>query len=276
MFDAALAPLIDQPMPWFCATLGVCTAFLMGFARSCFGGGGFVVSPLMVLAIGAKDALAVLATLMVVASVNSCWQHRHEVQWALLRPLLAAAIFGTGVGGCILWWMVSSGEEADVHTQLELVVAALTLFYTFLIALRGIIAKGGPTRPPHAWETFTAGSLVGVSQVVANSGSPMLTVFFVRFHIGKERFVAAQSFFLGAQNVVKLVPLVLLGILHLGNLGTAILMLPVLFFGGWTGAKMYHACSEALIFRIYTACLVLGCLTSGILIWGRDAFYGVF
>ncbi len=276
MFDAALAPLIDQPIPWFCAALGVFAAFLMGFTRSGFGAGGFVVSPLMVLAIGPKDGLAVLATLMVVASVISCWQHRSEVQWPLLRPLLASAVIGTAIGGLILWALVSSGEEAAILHRMELVVGALTFFYTILISLRGKIAQGGPQRDPKAWEVFAAGSAVGVSQVLANSGSPMLTVFFVRFHMGKDRFVAAQAFFLGAQNLAKLVPFILLGILHMGNLGTALLLLPLLFLGGWAGARMYHACSEAFLFRVYIACLVLGCVTSGLLIWGRDQFYGVW
>ncbi|MGE9293747.1 MAG: TSUP family transporter, partial [Puniceicoccales bacterium] len=175
MFEAAIAPLLHEPIPWFCCSLAVFAAFFMGLMRSALGGGGFVVSPLMALAIGGKDALAVLAVLMLVASIVSCWQHRKEVVREILNPLLVAAFVGTGIGAIALWALVHSGEEAAVKSNLEYVVAGLTLFYTFLISIRGKVAKGGPHRTPHAWETFCAGTAVGASQVVANSGSPMLT-----------------------------------------------------------------------------------------------------
>jgi uncharacterized membrane protein YfcA len=276
MLEAALSPLLDQPFPWFCCALAVFSSSFMGFTRSALGAGGFVISPLIVLAIGGKDGLAVLATLMLVASGISCWQHRREVVRELLNPLLAAAVVGTGLGAVALWALVHSGEEADVRHNLEYVVGGLTLFYTVLIALRGRIARGGPDRLPRGWETFMAGTLVGVSQVVANSGSPMLTVFFVRFHQHKERFVAAQAFFLGAQNLLKLLPLVLLGLLHFGNLGTAVLLLPVLILGGWVGARAYHRLSENALFGVYIFALVVGCAASFILIYGRAEFYGLF
>ncbi|MEM9226744.1 MAG: sulfite exporter TauE/SafE family protein, partial [Verrucomicrobiota bacterium] len=237
--------------------------------------GGFVVSPLMVLAIGASDGLAVLATIMLVASALSCWQHRKEVQRQLLQPLIAAALFGTALGGLILWALVSSGAEAAIHYRLEIVVGALTLFYTVLIALRDKIEQGGPGRPPRWLETFGAGSIVGITQVVANSGSPLLTLFFLRFGIHKDRFVAAQAFYLAVQNLAKLAPLILLGILHLGNASTAVLLLPLLVLGGWVGARVYQNCSEGFLFRLYTACLVLGCVASFLLIWGRDKLFGL-
>lgn len=276
MLDAAIQPLIDQPVPWFCVSLAVFAAFFMGFTRSSFGGGGFVVSPLIVLAIGPKDGLAVLATIMLAAGVTSCWQHRKEVQWRLLHPLIYAAVFGTLLGGLVLWALVSSGEEQAIHHRLEIVVGGLTLFYTVLIALRGKIEKGGPNRPPRWWEIFSAGSLVGICQTMANSGSPLLTVFFVRFHLHKDKFVAAQACYLLVQNIAKLVPFIALGILHLGNFGTAILLMPVLFIGSWAGARVYCAVNERVLFRVYVGALVLGCVTSFILIWGRDKFYGWF
>lgn len=276
MLEASLSPLLDQPIPWLCCALALFSSFFLGFARSSLGAGGFVVSPLMVLAIGGSDALAVLAALMLIASAMSCWQHRKEVVHSVLNPLLSAAAIGTIVGGVLLWWLVSSGEEASLHHNLEYIVGGLTLFYTVLIALRERIAKGGPTRPARWVETFSAGALVAVSQTIANSGTPMLTVFFVRFHQHKDSFVAAQAFFLAVQNLLKLIPLALLGILHWGNLGTAALLLPLLLIGSWAGGIAYRKWSEGTLFKLYIGALVVGCLTSFIIIWGRNNFYGLF
>lgn len=276
MLEASLATLLEQPIPWFCCALAIFSTFFLGFARSSLGAGGFVVSPLMALAIGGSDALAVLAALMLVASIVSSWQHRKEAVHSVLNPLLIAAVVGTALGGMLLWWLVSSGKEASVHRDLEYIVGGLTLFYTVLIALRKRIASGGPNRLPHWAETFSIGTMVGASQTVANSGTPMLTVFFVRFHLHKDSFVAAQAFFLTAQNILKLIPLVLLGILHFGNFNTAILLLPFLLLGGWVGGITYRKWSEGALFKLYIAALAVGCLASLIIILGRANFYGLF
>ena len=59
-----LQAFLTQPLPWLALLLALSAAFLMGFARSGLGTGGFVVSPLMVFALGPSDGLAVVAVLM--------------------------------------------------------------------------------------------------------------------------------------------------------------------------------------------------------------------
>ncbi len=275
MLDTLFGPFLAEPLPWAAGTLAVFTAFLLGFARSSFGGGGFVVSPLMVLAVGPRHGLALIAVLMLAAGARSCWQHRHGVDPRLLRPLLLAAITGTVLGGVGLGLLVYSGEETLVHRRLETVVAFLTLLYTGLVLARDRIARGGPDRPPRPRETWLAGNLVAISQVLANSGSPLLTVFFLRFHRTKESFVPAQAFFLAAQNAVKLVPLALLHLLHLGNLGTALLLFPVTLFGGQAGHWFFRRYSERALLRFYAGTLVLGALASLALLVGRERLLGL-
>jgi hypothetical protein len=46
------------------------------------------------------------------------------------------------------------------------------------------------------------------------------------------------------QNFTKIIPLVLLGILHFGNAGAAIGLLPLTFVGSWLGRKFYNNASE--------------------------------
>lgn len=269
-------PLIHQPVPWISVTLAVFTAWLMGFSRSGIGAGGFVVSPLMVLALGGGNGLAVIAVLMVPAGLIGCWQHRRQVDRALLKPLMPAAILGTVLGGLVVWALVSSGEEATVHQRLEYVVAGLSLVYVALVSFREKIARwgggGGPVTAPGA---FVAGNLVAFSQTVANSGSPMLTIYFVRHGMEKTAFVAAQNFFLLAQNLLKLVPFALLGVLHPGNAGAALLLFPLTLFGSWCGNKFSAACSEKTFFALYVGLLVLGFIASILLLWGRANVFSV-
>lgn len=276
-WNTVISPLIDQPLPWFCGLLAIFTAWLLGFTRSGLGAGGFVVSPLMVLALGGKDGLAVIAVIMIPAGVLGCWQHRREVDGRLLRPLLPAALVGTALGALVLWALVSSGEEADARRHMEYVVAGLSLLYVILICFRDRIARWhGGGGDPTGRGVFTVGSALALSQTVANSGSPLITVYFVRHGLAKAQFVAAQNFFLLAQNLLKLIPFVLLGVLHLGNAGAALLLLPLTLLGSWNGRQFYRISTEKTFFLLYTLLLVLGFISSVVLLWGREDFFGLF
>jgi hypothetical protein len=224
----------------------------------------------MVLGLGATDGLAVVAVLMLPAAVLGAWQHRGEAGPSLLRPLIPAAFVGTTIGGLLLWLLVATGQMDLIHRRLELVVAGLSLVYVAMMALRNQIANiGGGAAAPRPLGIFLVGTGLGVSQTVANSGAPLLTVYFVRHGIDKARFVAAQLDFLLVQNLLKLVPLLLLDILHLGNAGAALVLIPVTMIGSLVGERFYQAASKRLFFGFYIALLVVGFVVSVLLIIGR-------
>jgi len=176
-FDLLITAFTEQPLPALSIGMAILAAFLMGFARSGIGAGGFVVSPLMVLALGASDGLAVVAALMLPAAVMGFWQHKGDAAPNQLRPLMAASVIGTTLGALILWHLVADGDMALIHRRLEVVVAALSLIFVVLISLREKIAKLAVNlAPPSQMSLFMMGTAVGVSQTVANSGTPLITV----------------------------------------------------------------------------------------------------
>lgn len=259
-----------QPAPMFCTALALIAAFLMGFSRSGIGAGGFVVSPLMVLALGPTVGVAVVAVLMLPAAFTGYLQHRREAKPETLYPLLLGAIVGTLVGGLLLWRLAASGELALLHRRLEIVVALLSLIYVVLVVLRQKIADAvGAVGQPTARGLFLTASAIGGSQTLANSGSPLLTIYFLCYGVGKEHFVGAQVGFLLVQNLLKLIPLVLLGILHFGNATVALVLMPLTFAGSWLGQRFYRHANEKMFFGLYALLLVIGFVASVALLVGR-------
>jgi uncharacterized membrane protein YfcA len=269
-----LSAFFDQPIPWLAMALGIFGAFTMGFARSGIGAGGFVVSPLLVLALGGADGLAVTAVLMLPASFIGAWQHRKDAIATITKPMLPAAILGTIIGGLILWRLVSSGELSVVHYRIEMLVSVMSMVYVVLISLRKRIAnavhlKGTPSNK----QLFGLGALVGISQTVVNSGTPLMTVFFSCYRITKEQFVGAQLMVLLAQNLFKLLPFILLGILHFENATAAVLLLPITFIGSWFGNIFYKKATEKTFFGLYVVLLFIGFVASALLLLGRDIIF---
>jgi len=272
VFSDAISLLLPQPAPVFCFLLAVFTALLLGFTRSGLGAGGFVVSPLMILALGPTSGLAVVALLMVAAGAVSIRQHKGEADRALQKPLIISALVGTMIGGMVLLALMRSGNLDAFHRKMEVIVGILSLLYILLVSLHKRIARNRPTRTPNGKGLFAVGGLVSLSQTVANSGTPMITLYFLWNGIKKEHFVADQVQFIFAQNVVKLLPLLLLGILHLTNAISALLLLPFVLAGNWIGKKSFLRMSEDGYFRTYAFLLLLGLACSLILIWGRIPF----
>ncbi|TCD55184.1 hypothetical protein CWE16_11040 [Synechococcus sp. BS55D] len=208
-----LQAFLTQPRPWLALLLALSAAFLMGFARSGLGTGGFVVS---------------------------------------------------------------GGDLNIVHRRMEVLVALLSLLYVALVAGRNVIASaGGGGGPAGPTGLVLVGSGVGISQTVANSGSPLLTVFFLRHQVPRSRFVAAQLIALMVQNLLKLIPLISLGILHLGNAGSALLLIPVTVIGNLSGQRFYRGASERLFFLCYQVLLLIGFAVSVALIAGRSRILGL-
>jgi uncharacterized membrane protein YfcA len=271
-FELLITAFTEQPLPVFAIGLAVCAAFLMGFARSGIGAGGFVVSPLMVLALGASDGIAVVAILMLPAAAVGAWQHKGEASSNQLRPLIAASAIGTFMGGLILWRLVADGHIDLVHRRLEVIVAVLSLIFVVLITFREKIAKlTVKLTDPTSMSLFFMGTAVGISQTVANSGSPIMTVYFLCHRIARQQFVGAQVVFLLIQNSLKVIPLILLGILHPGNGGVAILLIPLTFVGSWLGELFFSKASDRTFFRLYVGLLTVGFAASVLLLLGRDA-----
>ena len=272
IFEEAIDVLTYEPIPWLCITLALLGAFLMGFARSAFAAGGFVVSPIMVLALGAKNGLGIVAPLMIFAGALSCYQHRKGLKSPYLGNLIVSAVIGTAIGFFLLYLLISSGAIHTIHRRIEFVVGFLSLIYVCLVGFRKkIIPKKIHKIKP--WKSALAGIGVSMSQTVANTGTPILTVFFLFFGIKKDEYVGVQAWFLEVQKVLKLIPFVFLGIIHVNNLGASFLLLPVVILGNWFGLLAFKRINEKTFFRFFMFLLVIGFIASVILLIGRSWFF---
>lgn len=258
-------------LPPLAVFIAVAASFLMGFSRSGIGAGGFLVSPLMVLGLGTANGVGLVAMQMLIAGSVSAWQHRADVDRQLFPPLFSGAAVGVGVGGLVLFLILHSGSYDEVHRLLEKIVGALAILYVLLLACRDSIVGHRALRLPGRIETTVVAATVSLSQTVANSGTPLMTLFFLRCGMKKAEFVADQSIYLLVQNILKLVPLALLGLIHFGNVLLFIYSVPLVLFGSWLGKLAFVKFPERVFFRLYIVLLLVGMAASIALLFGWSA-----
>ncbi len=263
--------LTSLPEPLICGAIAILASFLMGFSRSGIGAGGFLVSPLMVVGLGAANGVGLVAMQMLVAGSISAWQHRRDVDRELCQPLFAGAAMGVVVGGGLLYALLHAGSYANFHLTLEKIVGGLSIVYVILLACRSRLVGNPTLRVPGAAKTTAVAGLVSLSQTVANSGTPLMTIFFLRCGMKKEEFVADQSIYLLVQNTLKLLPLALLGLIHFGNLTLFVYSVPIVLFGNWLGQLAFRTFSERVFFGLYIALLVIGLAASLTLLFGWNS-----
>ncbi len=102
-------------------------------------------------------------------------------------------------------------------------------------------------------------SLSGLTSFIAHAGSPPIMAYLLPQRLDRTVYVGTTVWFFFASNYAKIVPYALLGQLDLGNLATALVLLPLVPVGVKLGVVIQGKLDEAIFYRIsYWTLLVIG------------------
>jgi uncharacterized membrane protein YfcA len=168
-------------------------AFLVGFSKAGVAGTlGPIVTVILVLAIGADDAVGLLLPILIIAdwfTVAAHWKH-----WDLpiYRRLLAAAAIGIVIGSLVI-------SAIDEDTLRRIIAVAMLAFALFYVASRSI--RLDPSKQQrNAWP---AGIVSGLVSTLAHLGGPPVFVYLMTTNLSPRRFVATSAFLFATINLLK-------------------------------------------------------------------------
>jgi uncharacterized membrane protein YfcA len=102
-------------------------------------------------------------------------------------------------------------------------------------------------------------ALSGLTSFVAHAGSAPVMAYLLPQRLDRRVYVGTTVWFFFASNYAKIVPYAYLGQLDLSNLGTALVLLPLVPLGVKLGIVLQGRVNEALFYRIsYWALLGIG------------------
>jgi hypothetical protein len=234
--------------------VAVPAVLLMGVSKSGFGAGfGALAVPLMALAVPVPQAAAIMLPLLAAMDAMGLAALMREADRPLLKLLLPAGLIGTVIG-TLLFSVLSASTVAAI-------VGGLTLAF---VAQRLLFRPRADARPPSKVLGFVLGVASGFTSFVAHAGAPPVSIYLMPLKIPPLRFAATTAVFFAAINASKWLPYAWLGLIDWGNVGTSLMLMPLVPVGVWVGLKVVRRIDQKLFYRLVTIGMAL---TGAKLLW---------
>lgn len=237
----------ESPLFWLLASLAV---LLAGFSKAATGGGIAILAvPLMSLVIAPARAAAIMLPILCVMDLLGLWSYRGRADKRLLAMMIPGALIGIAAGALVFgvvdvrWVKAVLGLECLLFAINRLRSARQLAVAEAKVATRGTA-------------TFWS-SISGFTSTLAHAGGPPMMQFLLPLKLEKLTFVATTVTFFSIVNYLKLVPYGFLGLLDLGNLGTSLMLAPVIPIGYWIGLRFAKAIPEKPFFTFVTWSLLV-------------------
>lgn len=238
--------MITEPLFYF---LAVPAVLIAGISKGGLGGGlGIMSVPLMALVIGPIQAAAIMLPILCLMDLHALWMFSGSWDRRNMRVLVPGAIAGVMIG-----WATFRYLDADA---IQILIGAIALAF---VAYRFV--PGNPTREPSGrrfWVSGTVwGSLAGFTSTVAHAGGPPANIHLLPQRLDKTIFVGTMAVLFTVVNYVKLVPYWFLDQLAIGNMITALVLMPLAPIGMVMGYRLHTMIPQKTFYTVCYALLVI-------------------
>jgi uncharacterized protein len=246
-------------------------AVLVGLSKTAVPGAATVAVALFAAVLPARASTGALLVLLIVADLFAVWTYRAHADLATLRRLVPTVIAGVLAGTAFL---AVAGDDGVRRTIGVILLALITLTLlrragrrrTFrtetgagapaagaeaasLAAGRGSDpARDGRTRRRLA--TGAYGVLGGFTTMVANSGGPVMSMYFLSSSYSMNRFLGTAAWFFFVVNLAKAPFSVGLGLIDAASLRLDLVLIPAVVAGALVGRRLARRINQQLFERL--------------------------
>lgn len=212
-------------LPEFFPYLG---AFLIGLSKAGFATGlSMLTTPLVASVVSARYAIGLILPLLVVSDFLTLGVYWRRWNLSLIAWPLLGCVFGIGIA------MLFVNAISDVWLRRS--VGWLGLFLTALLLVRDIWYPSKAYRPVW-WQAVLVGALAGFASTLAHAAGPIMALYFMAQKLEKVKFVATNALFFTVNNLLKLPPYILSGLITAETLRAdlrLVLFIPIGIAAGW-------------------------------------------
>jgi uncharacterized protein len=235
--------------PWF-YLFGAFAVLLAGISKAGTGTGlGGLAVPLMTLAIPAPQAAAIMLPVLLAIDAFTLWKFRGKFDKPLLKQLLPAGLLGILIGTLLF-------KHVDGNLVRLLIGIEAVTFATIRLASLQKFNLAEPTKRsgPKAWLWIT---MAGFTSFIGHAGGPPYQQYVVPLKLDKVIFVGTATIFFSVMNFAKLLPYGYLGLLDLRNIGTSIVLMPLIPVGVYIGLNVLKKLNQETFNLVMTLSLLI-------------------
>jgi uncharacterized protein len=242
--------LPDYPtLFWFFAAF---VALLIGVDKSGFGGGISVIAvPLLALTIPPADASALVLPVLIFGDILAFRSYRKNIDQKNFRLLLPCLIVGVIVGTFFFRAVI------DDKRILNIGIAVISLCFVMFQVTREALFKRLEHHPPSQLWGALLGTIGGFTSMIAHVGGPLVTIYLLPQNLGRGLFVGTTITLFFITNLIKVPLYGFLGLLHIGNALTILLLLPLTYLGSRLGLFLNKRFSNLWFNRVMYIFLTL-------------------
>ena len=223
---------MDDPLFW---TVAFAMVFATGVSKAGFGAGIEALAvPVLAIFLVPQFAAAVMLPILLVIDWVNLWRWRKDWDRRVLVRVLPAAAVGILVGAFLF-----NVFEPDA---LRLVVGLLALAFLAQRLFLPIEAFEGAPPPPGV--SVVLAGVAGMTSTLAHAGGPPAKIVLLRERLQKNAFVATNSYWFAAMNLMKLPAYLALGQLSTASLAMTAKLALVVPFGVAAGYWLNGRVSE--------------------------------
>ena len=236
---------------WIFAVVAV---LFSGISKAGFGGGvGMVSTPLLALSIPVVDAAAIMLPLLIACDLFSVFHYRARFDARNVRILLSGAVVGIGIAS--LFFGYFRGNDSVLRAGIGILAIGFVVFQVMRSVIFGLINKHQPGKV----QGVLMGVVSGFTSTLIHAGGPPVAVYLLPQKMPRDRYVGTTVIYFAIVNAVKLIPYSGLGLLHIGQWSTILVLAPFAFIGVRLGVWLNRRFSEVWFTRlIYGILLITG------------------
>ena len=228
--------------------------FLTGLSKGGLGGTmGFLLTPMLTLAIPMDKAVGLLLPVLMVADIFAVAAYWRGWDIKKIWILLAGAVVGITLATFVLTSFPSEWLRKGL--------GALSLLFVFYRIFERRIMLALPYAPRN-WHGVLAGSLAGFTSTLAHAGGPPITIYLMLQKTPPRTFIATTALFFAVVNWIKVPYYYFGGLFDFGLLLKLIWLAPLVVLGVLLGRWLVNRVDRVLFDRIILVLLFI----SGVLL----------
>lgn len=229
------------------------SGLLVGLRRGGVQGAALLAVILLASQFSAAASVGITVVIFLFADVQATVILFPNVEWRLLRRLLAPTVVGLAAGALV-------GRLIPGRLfEWVLFGIILTAYAGLLYQRRGSLPQSAGSA--HPLVTFVAGFLSGFTSMIGNLASLFVALYFALIGSKKETFIATSAWFFFTINVIKLpIHIWVWETLSWDAVITSLLVIPLVSLGIWLGRIIAKRLAEETYWRFVVIMVGLGVL----------------